>query len=265
MFYLLGSGAAERYHLRRFAEAMPQDGVRLNAVTTARAAFAIAGPNARALLARLTSADVSNAAFPFLTARELYLGDVSALVLRVAYTGDLGYEIHFPIADQLALHDALLEAGSDLGLTLVGARAMDSLRLEKSYGRWGAEYTADTTPAEAGLDRYVRLDKGDFIGRDALLRRQNQGPRYQLVTLAVDATDADCVGNEPVWHNGSVVGAVSSGGFGHTVGRSIALAYVKPEFDRPGGGFTVEILGEKRPAELVAACLFDPAGARLRG
>lgn len=263
-FYLLGSGAAERYHLRRFAAAMPPEGVTLRSVTAARAAFAIAGPNARALLARLTSADVSNDAFPFLTARELDFGVTRALVLRVAYTGDLGYEIHFPLADQPALFAAMLEAGRDLGLVLVGARAMDSLRLEKSYGRWGAEYTADTTPQEAGLDRFVQLDKGEFVGRDALLRRQNQGPRYRLVTFTVDATDADCVGSEPVWHDGAVIGSVSSGGFGHTVGKSIALAYVKPGFDRPGDGFAVEILGEKRPAELVAHCLFDPAGARLR-
>ena len=264
-FYLIASGAAERYHLRRFADRMPPTGVSLRAVTASRGAFAVAGPNARALLARLTAADLSNAAFPFLTACEIDLGPTRALVLRVAYTGDLGYEIHFPIQYQLALFEALREAGADLGLTLVGSRAMDSLRLEKSYGRWGAEYTADTTPYESGLDRYVRLDKGDFIGRDALVRHQNEGPRYVLVTLIVGAGDADCVGSEPVWHNGDVVGAVSSGGFGHSVGRSIALAYVKPGCEREPGDFAVEILGEKRPAGLVQGGLFDPAGARLRG
>ncbi len=268
-FYLIASGAAERYHLRRFAAEMPAGGVSLRAVTMERAAFAIAGPNARKLLERVAKGDVSNAAFPFLTARELDLGVTRALVLRVAYTGDLGYEIHFPVADQPALFAAFQAAGADLGFVLVGSRAMDSLRLEKSYGRWGGEYTADTTPFEAGLDRYVRLDKGDFIGRDALARRQNEGPRYSLVTLAVEAGDADCVGNEPVWLNGDVVGAVSSGGFGHTVGKSIALAYVRPGLtlggSRAGGGFAVEILGEKRPAALVQGCLFDPTGARLRG
>ena len=263
-FYLISAGSAERYHLRRFADAMPESGVSLRAVTMATGAFAVAGPNARALLQRLTPADLSNEAFPFLTARELDLGPTRALVLRVAYTGDLGYETHFPIAYQLALFEALRTAGADLGLTLVGARAMDSLRLEKSYGRWGAEYTADTTPYEAGLDRFVRLDKGDFVGRDALQRRQNEGPRYVLVTLAVAADDADCVGNEPVWRNGDVIGAVTSGGFGHSVGQSIALAYVRPGLEPDGRDLAVEILGERRPARLVAGCLFDPQGARLR-
>lgn len=263
-FFLLGSGAAERYHLRRFTDAM-QEGVHLRSVTAAKAAFAIAGPNARKLLSRLATADVSNESFPFLTARELDLGVTRALVLRVAYTGDLGYEIHFPIEHQAPLFHAIREAGRDLGLVLVGARAMDSLRLEKSYGRWGAEYTADTTPYEAKLDRYVRLDKGDFVGRDALLRSREERLRYSLVTLTVDAADADCVGSEPVWYDGRVVGSVSSGGFGHTVGRSIALAYVTPEFDRPGDGFAIEILGEKRAARLEARCLFDPDGLRMRG
>ncbi|GIK98239.1 MAG: dehydrogenase [Alphaproteobacteria bacterium] len=264
-FYLLGSGAAERYHLRRLAAALPAGGVHLRAVSAERGAFAIAGPNARALLARLTSADVSNGAFPFLTACELDLGPARALVLRVAYTGDLGYELHVPIERQAALYEALLAAGRDLGLTLVGARAMDSLRLEKSYGRWGAEYTADVAPREAKLDRYVRLDKGEFVGRDALLRSRNEPPRYALVTLTVDAADADCVGNEPVWHDGEVVGSVSSGGFGHSVGKSIALAYVRPVLERGGAEFAVEILGDKRPAALCGTCLFDPAGLRLRG
>jgi len=263
-FHLLGSGAAERYHLRRFAAALPPRGVRLRAVSAERGAFAIAGPNARELLARLTPADVSNASFPFLTARELDLGPIRALVLRVAYTGDLGYELHVPIERQAALYDALLAAGRDLGLTLVGARAMDSLRLEKSYGRWGAEYTADVAPREAKLDRYVRLDKGEFVGRAALLRSRNEAPRYALVTLTVDVADADCVGNEPVWHDGEVVGAVSSGGFGHSVGKSIALAYVRPELERGGAEIAVEILGDKRPATLCETCLFDPAGLRLR-
>lgn len=268
-FYLIASGAAERYHLRRFADALPPAGVTLRAVTAERAAFAIAGPDARKLLQQVTAEDVSNEAFPFLTARELDLGMTRALVLRVAYTGDLGYEIHFPIADQAALLAAFRKAGGELGLAFVGSRAMDSLRLEKSYGRWGGEYTADTTPYEAGLGRYVRLDKGEFIGRDALARRQNEGPRYCLVTLAVEVDDADCVGSEPVWHNGDVVGSVSSGGFGHSVGKSIALAYVRPDLALGGsaaeGGFAVEILGEKRPAALVKGCLFDPAGARMRG
>ena len=152
------------------------------------------------------------------------------------------------------------------GRPLCGSRALDSLRLEKSYGRWGTEFTADTTPMEAGLDRFVKLDKeAAFVGKEALHRAGNEGPRYRLATLTVDADKADCWGNEPVLQDGKVVGVVSSGGFGHHVDRSIAMVYVNPDLAGDADGLEVEILGEMRKATLQPEALFDPDNARLRG
>ena len=183
--------------------------------------------------------------------------------MRIAFTGDLGYELHMSVEYQRSICHALKQAGSDL--VLCGARALDSLRLEKGYGRWGTDFTADTTPFEAGLDRFVAMDKGQFIGRDALLKTHNTGPRYRLVTLLVDADDADCTGNKPVLKNGEVVATVSSGGFGHHVGESIALADIDPQVDPVDDDFDVEILGVLRRARIAPQAPFDPLNERLRG
>ena len=264
-FWLVGSGAAEAFHLRHFAQFLPHHDVALRSITGDYGGFAIAGPNARALLGKLTQDDVSNAAFPFLAARHMEIAGIPAFVMRIAFTGDLGYEIHVGRDNLKALYCALTAAGTDVDLVACGARALDSLRLEKGYGRWGAEFTADTTPFEAGLGRFVAMDKGDFIGRDALLKAHNQGPRYRLCTLLVDADDADAWGNEPVLMNGGVVGTVSSGGFGHHVGHSIALAYLDPGIDLVSSSLHVEILGEPRRARLAPEAPFDPDNTRLLG
>jgi dimethylglycine dehydrogenase len=165
------------------------------------------------------------------------------------------------------LYEALLAAGADLGLRHFGGRALNSLRLEKSFGSWTREFTPDYTPLEAGLERFVDLGKNDFIGRDATLRQRDAGVERKLVTLTVDvdpADGADAVGDEPVFHDGKVVGWVTSGGYGHCVGESIALAYVPAARAQPGDGFQVEILGEMRPARLIADALVDPTGALMR-
>ncbi len=264
-FWLVGSGAAEAFHLRHFADFLPRHDVTLRSITGDYGGFAIAGPKARTLLGRLTHDDVSNGALPFLAARDMEIAGMPAFVMRIAFTGDLGYEIHVGRDDLQSLYRALKTAGEDLELAACGARALDSLRLEKGYGRWGAEFTADTTPFEAGLGRFVAMDKGDFIGRDALRKAHNQGPRYRLVTLLVDADDADAWGNEPVLMNGEVVGTVSSGGFGHHVGRSIALAYLDPGIELASPSLHVEILGELRRARVASKAPFDPDNKRLLG
>ncbi|MBC6440663.1 MAG: GcvT family protein [Rhodospirillales bacterium] len=265
-YYLVGAGAAESFHLRHFADHMPDDGsVDLRSVTLSRAGLAISGPNARTLLSRLTDEDVSNETFKFLTTRDMELASVPCRVMRIAFTGDLGYELHMPSEYQRTLYHALCAGGEDLGLTLCGARALDSLRLEKGYGRWGTEFTADTTPQEAGMDRFVAMDKGDFIGREALIRAGNEGPRYRMATMVIDADGADCWGNEPVLQDGKLVGVVSSGGYGHHVNRSIAMVYLDPDLADDASGLTVEILGEMRSAAIASEAPFDPENARLRG
>ena len=263
-FYLVGAGAAERFHMRHFDDKIGDHNVTITPVTAQRAGLAIAGPNSRTLLERLTTDDVSGETFKFLQTRDMEAAGLPCRVMRISFTGDLGYEIHLPAEYQRALYHALREAGEDLGLTLCGARALDALRLEKGYGRWGSEFTADTTPEEAGLDRFVAMDKGEFVGRAALAKVHNEGPRYRMATVIVDAKDADCWGNEPVLKDGEVVGVVSSGGYGHHVDKSIAMVFLNPDLDDTTD-LSVEILGEMRPAQVVKEPPFDPENARLRG
>ena len=264
-FQVTASYAAQAFHMRWFLTHLPDKGVALRNVSLERIGFQIAGPRARDLLQRVTGADVSNRAFPFLSVREIEVGSVPAIVCRVTYTGDLGYEIYAPSKYQAALYETLAEAGRDLGLRPFGMRAMMSLRLEKSFGSWLREFKPDYTPAETGLDRFVCFDKDAFIGRDAALRERDEGPKRRLVTLVVDAADADVWADEPIWKDGEVVGFVTSGGYAHYVRKSVALGFVPTAMAEDGARFEIEILGERREATLVAEPLFDPRGERMRG
>jgi dimethylglycine dehydrogenase len=263
-FYLFGSGPAEDYHMRWFEAHLPERGVAVRSLRSEILGFSVAGPKSRELLQRLTAEDLSNAAFPFMSFRELDLGMIPVKVGRLTFTGDLGYEIWVKTDYQLALYELLLEAGKDLGLRQFGSRALGALRLEKSFGTWAREFRPIYGPFEAGLDRFVALEKNDFIGRDAALREKEEGPRRRLVTFAVDDTDVDVIGDEPVWHDGNVVGWVTSGGYAHHIGKSVALAYIPAELAAAAGGFEIEILGERKPAAISLQPLFDPQGKRMR-
>ena len=199
----------------------------------------LAGPRARDVLGRITDADLSNTAFPWLSAREIQVASVPVRALRMNFVGELGWELHHPVEYQTGLYEALKGAGDGLGLVDFGLRAMDSLRLEKAYRGWGADINTEVTPLEAGLEPFVAFDKGDFIGRDALLRQRRDGVRKRLATLAVDALDADCWGNEAVWAGDRVAGITTSGGYAYWLDRSLAVAYVDAEvaasWHEPGG------------------------------
>jgi dimethylglycine dehydrogenase len=265
-FFLVGSGAMERFHLRWWDQWLPTEGVAVESLTARWVGFNIAGPEARTLLGRLTDADVSGDAFPFLRARRLEVGSVrDAVALRISFTGELGYELYFAPEYQRPLLAALEEAGEDLGLRLVGGRALGSLRMEKSFPSWGSELSPDYSPFDAGLGRFVKLDKPDFVGRDAALRLQQQEPEYRLATLELDATDADAWGGEPVLAGGEYAGYVSSAAFGHCAGKSLALAYLKRQVADGGETLGVEIIGEERPARILAEPVVDPKGERMRG
>ncbi len=264
-FFIFGSGIAEDYHRRWFESHLPERGVTLRSRSRDLLGFSIAGPKSRELLSRLTDQDVSNAAFRFMGFRCLDLGMVPAWVGRISFTGDLGYEIWVSADVQLRLYDDILAAGGDLGLRLFGGRALDSLRLEKSYGSWAREYRPIYTPAEAGLDRFVDLRKNAFIGRDAVLRDKEVGPKLRLATFTVEADGAGGVGDEAVWLDGAVVGWVTSGGYAHHAERSVALAYLPAALEQAGGNFEIEILGDRRPAHLQPEPLFDPKRERLLG
>jgi dimethylglycine dehydrogenase len=188
------------------------------------------------------------------------------VALRVSFTGDLGWEIYVDESRQLALYDALFATGADLGVRPVGGRSLLSLRVEKGYGSWGREYSPEYWPQEVGLDRLIKLDKPDFLGRGAYLKLKDTPPRERLVTFEVETTTADAVGGEPIFTpDGEPVGRVSSGAYGHSVGASIALGFVKTAHAAPGAEFDIAILGLPHRARLLAAPPFDPKGERLRG
>ncbi len=263
-FRVQASYVAQDAHMRLFLDLLPEHGVTVTNISRALVGYQIAGPRARDLLQRTTDADVSGNAMPFRAVRHITIGGVEATVQRVSYTGDLGYEIYVPPASQNALFETLDGEGADLGLVPFGMRAMMSLRLEKSFGSWLREYRPDYTAAETGLDRFIAFDKEAFPGRDVALREAAEGPGRRLVTFVVDADDADCVADEPVWRDGKVVGFVTSGGYAHHVEKSVALGFVPVDMTETGGEFMIEILGDMRPATIVDAPLFDPSGSRMR-
>ena len=264
-FQLTASSVAQAYHMRWFEAHLPEAGVAIRNISLDRVGFQIAGPKARELLQRVTRSDVSNEAFRFLSARQIEVGLVPAIVCRITYTGDLGYEIYVAVRHQVALYEALSEAGRDLGLRPFGMRAMLSLRLEKSFGSWMREFKPDYTPAETGLDRFVSFKKNDFIGRDAALAEKENPPTRRLCTFVVDAADADVWADEPIWKDGDLVGFVTSGGYAHYVEKSVALGFVPPGMIEDGAAFEIEILGDMRAARLITEPLFDPQGERMRG
>jgi glycine cleavage system T protein len=244
---------------------LPRDGsVSLIDVTGAYACIGLFGPRARDILASVTDADVSNAGFPYLTARELAVGRAPVLAVRVTYVGELGWELYTPSEYGLELWDTLWEAGRPLGLVAAGYRAIDSLRLEKGYRYWSADITPDDTPYEAGLGFAVRLGKGDFIGRQALVRQKAEGVRRTLCCLTLADPLAVALGGEPVRVAGRVVGRITSGGFGYTVGLSIAYAYLPIELATPGVAVAVEVFGDWIAGAVAAEPLWDPKGARIR-
>jgi dimethylglycine dehydrogenase len=265
-FYLVGMGSAERHDWDYLSKARPRDGsVDLQKVTTQFGVLALAGPLARDVLQSVTDADLSTKAFPWLTGRTIDVGPAYARVLRVNFVGELGYELHHPIEMQNTIFDLLMEAGKRHGIRPFGMRAMDSLRLEKSYRVLPRELSIEYCALESGLDRFVHPNKGQFVGRDALVRWQQRGFDNRFVTLEMlDAADADARGSEPILLDGRIVGRCTSGGYGHRLSKSLALGMVRPDLGEVGRELDVMILGEKHRAVIVPESPFDPDNARLR-
>ena len=266
-YYVVSAAATETHDLDWIERHVPDDGsVRVDNVTTRFGVLTIAGPRSRELLQRVSPGDFSAEGFRFFRARHVEIGRARVLALRVSYVGELGWELHHPIETQRALYDALFAAGEDLGLTDFGYRALESMRFEKCYRLWGADMSADWSPLQAGLERFVAFDKGDFIGRDALLREREQGSTHTLACLVVDVDGVDAHGLEPIYAVGErPIAYVASGGYGHTIERSIALAYLPVEHAAVGTELTVGILGDRRRAVVSEQPLLDPAGERLFG
>ena len=264
-YMAFGSGLAENYHMRWFSSHLPDDGsVDVGAYGPSLVGLSLAGPASRDILQSLTARDISNEAFPFLSIDRFDVGMVPTLVGRISFTGELGYEIWVAPEYQLRLFDDLMEAGEAHGIRLFGGRAIDSLRLEKSFGSWATEYRNVYDPYEAGLGHFVKLDKGPFVGRDAAAASKEDGPKRKLVAFAVDASDADVSGDEPIFFEDKAVGWVTSGGYGHHVQQSIALGYVPIELAEESEGFSIAIIGMRRTATIQHQPPHDPSGSRMR-
>jgi dimethylglycine dehydrogenase len=266
-FYVLSAAVAELHDLDQLRWRLkPEEQVIIEDITDNYGCMVLAGPKSREVLAACTTADLSNRAFPWLTAGMAEVAGVQEVrLLRVNYVGELGYELHVPMAQMPQVFDALMAAGKRFGIRLFGTYAMNSLRMEKAYRGWGSELTNEIDMFEGSMERFIRLDKEDFIGRPASLAHKQRGARIKLVYMSVDAADADALGNEPVYHNGRLVGLTTSGAFGHAVGQSLAFGYVEPKLASPGEKFEILILGERRPAQIIPEPAYDPENARLKG
>ncbi|WP_046865644.1 GcvT family protein [Microvirga massiliensis] len=265
-FYLVGMGAAERHDFDYLSKLRPRDGsVDIQKVTTQYGVLIVAGPHARDVLQKVTDTDLSKEGFPWLSGKMINIGAAHARALRVNFVGELGWELHHPIEMQNYIFDLLMQAGRPYGIKPFGMRAMDSLRLEKSYRLIPRELSIEYCALESGLDRFVHPNKGQFIGRDALVAWQQRGFANRFVTLEVhDVADADARGSEPILKNGDLVGRCTSGGFGWRLGKSLALGMVRPDLGEVGSELDISILGKTHRAIVVPESPFDPDNLRLR-
>lgn len=265
-FYLVSTPAGEVLNFDTLSRHLPKDGsVELRNVSETMGVLALTGPRARDILQPLTDNDLSNAAFPWLsfqTGEVGYARDVK--LIRVSYSGELGWELHHPLSYNRHLVDRLIKAGEPHGMKLFGLEAIESLRLDKGYRAIRRELAPDISPLEAGLERFVRLDKGDFLGREALCRQVEQGLRRRIVTLKLPAGETSVIAGEGVYDGGRVVGRVTSGGYSYHFGHDIAFALLPLEMTTQGSRVQVHVHGEMRDAEVVPDSLYDPENTRPR-
>ena len=261
-WWIMGSYYLRTWHMRWFDDHMT-DGVTVRDLGDEMGGFALSGPNSLKVIEKLTDGPIND--LKFMGCAAFDIGLLRCKVGRLSVSGELGYEVHCRAGDHAVLRKILLDAGADHGICEYGFNALLSLRLEKSFGIWNAEFTQGYTPGMTGMDRWIDWDK-DFIGKSAATaERDGNGPAQKLVTLEIDAGGADASGYEPVWSNGKQVGFVTSGGYGHTVGKSLAMALVDPAHCAPGTALSVHVVGVKRAAQVIAPSPYDPSGHAMRG
>ncbi len=267
-FYLVSAGAYERHDHDVLRKLAPSDGsVRLNAITTRLGVLVLAGPNSRKVLQKLADADLSSEAFPWLSGKEISVGTTTAHALRVNFVGELGWEFHHPIEQQVALFDHLMEAGGEFGIRPYGIKAMSSLSIEKSYRLIPRELSIEYSAYESGLDRFVHPNKGVFLGRDALVAGREKGLNWNFVTLEVHGVtekDSDARGSEPIYAKGKLIGRATNGGFGWRVNKSLALAMVNPEHAAAGTELEIKILDKMFKVTVIPESPYDPDNNTLR-
>jgi len=262
-FYMVTGSAFGVRDMGWIRQHLASDGsVTVQELTSARATINLAGPMARRILEKVADGDVSNEAFPYMTARELRIGYAPVLALRVTYLGELGWELHLPTEYAQHVYELLWAAGREFGLADAGYRAIDSLRLEKRYLYWGSDITPDYTPYEAGLGFAVSLKKKvDFIGRAALEKAKAVGPKRKLITLLVDEP-VQLYGGEAIRRNGKVLGVTSSAGWGHTIGKAIAFGYVAAD-EADHADYEIEAFTQRHAAHRIDGAAVDPQRAKI--
>jgi len=264
-FYLLSGASCELRDLDLLLNTLEEgENVTITNVTDHWGVLVVAGPKSRDLLSKLMPTDLSQNAFPWFSARNVEVANITLNALRVNYAGEMGWELHCSMAHLGDLYDAVWKEGEKHGIADFGLYALNSLRMEKAYKGWGTDMTTEITPAEADIERFVAENKGDFIGREAWISRREEGIRTQCVYAQVEASDADVMGGETVYGDGRVIGVATSGGYGHVTGKSLAFAYVDPAFAAPGNAIEFDILGARRPARVLAEAAWDPANERPR-
>ena len=264
-FFIVTGTAFGQHDLSWLSLNMPADGsVTIEDVSSSYACLGLWGPKARKILQKVTAADLSNEAFPYMSSRRIMVGDVPALTSRVTYVGELGWEFYCPMEYALRLWDTLWEAGQPEGMVAAGYKAIDTLRLEKGYRYWSSEITPDYTPLEAGLGFAVKFEKGDFLGREALLKQKADGPKQKLCCLTLDDGRVEAIGKEPIRAADKIIGWVAAGGYGYSVGKSIIYAYLPIEYSKAGTELEAEFFGESVKAVVAKSPLWDPKGERIR-
>jgi dimethylglycine dehydrogenase len=261
-FWIMGSYYLRAWHMRWLADHL-EEGVVVRDLGEEMAGFSLSGPRARAVIEKVTEGAGD---LPFMGCGAFDVGLIRGRVARMSVTGELGYEINCRMGDQGALRRLLLDAGAEQEIAEYGFNAMMSLRLEKSFGVWSREFRQEYTPGMTGMDRWIAWEKGDFVGREAALaERDGNGPSSRLVTLEIDSPEADASGYEPVWVEGRRVGFVTSGGYGHTLDKSLAMALVEHGAAVPGTAVSVHVVGRECTARVVPASPYDPEGTAMRG
>ncbi len=264
-FFIVTGTAFGQHDMSWLSLNMPEDGsVTLEDVGSSYACIGMWGPKARKILEKVTMDDVSNAGFPYMTNRRITIGDIPVLASRVTYVGELGWEFYCPTEYGLKLWDTLWEAGATEGMVAGGYKAIDTLRLEKGYRYWSGEISPDYTPYEAGLGFAVKLDKENFIGKDALVKQKAEGIKHKLCTITLSDDRTIVLGKEPIRYGENIIGWVASGGFGYSVNKSIAYAYLPMEHAKAGTKLQIECFGEQVGAEVAQAVLWDPKAERIR-
>jgi len=260
-FMVFGSGAAQEMHRRWFESHLEKFNLTYKNRSDDFHGLSIAGPNSRKLLEKIVREDVSNEKFKFRDSKRIFVGGVPAIINRISFTGELGYEIYVAPHYQIKLYEELIESGKEFNIKPFGGRALMSMRLEKNWGAWTLDYRPDFTAKETGLDKFINWDK-DFIGKD---NAQKDNTSNKIVPLIVETNDIDVTNNEAVMNGNNSVGYVTSGGFAHFVNKSVAFTYIDKNKIKSDNKIQIEINGDLFNCSIINEPLYDPKGSKMRG